>query len=88
MKTYLSSLLSAIPLMIFLQLSPLSSLLNLVFSCVIYIYTLLTIAPLTKTITREDLVNLRAILKTVSILNPVINPILKYEEMILKLVDG
>ena len=51
----------------------------------IYLYTFLSLAPLTGTITKEDLENLRIILSNVAFLHNFTNPILKYEEMILKL---
>lgn len=85
LKIYLTSFTSAIPLFIFLQLSHFNGFLNLLFSCVLYLFTFLTIVPLTKTITEADLADLRTIIKRIRILRFLIEPVFRYEEKILNL---
>ncbi len=86
LKIYLTSFTSAIPTIIFLQLSPFNGFLNLLFSCTLYLFTFLTIVPLTKTITEADLADLRVIINRIHILHSLTEPVFKYEEKILKLV--
>ena len=86
LKIYLTSFTSAIPTLIFLQLSPFNGFLNLLFSCALYLFTFLTIVPLTKTLTEADLADLRGIMKRIRILRSLTEPVFKYEERIIKLV--
>jgi O-antigen/teichoic acid export membrane protein len=86
LKIYLTSFTSAIPTLIFLQLSPFNGFLNLLFSCALYLFTFLTIVPLTKTLTEADLADLRVIMKRIHILRSLTEPVFKYEERIIKLV--
>ena len=85
LRICLASLLSAIPLLIFLQLSPLSSLFNLAIGATIFLLTFLTIVPLTKAITREDLTNLQTILKNMKAIRSLAKIVIDYEEAILNL---
>lgn len=84
-KIYLTSFTSAIPLFIFIQLSPLTVFLNLLLSCVLYMFTFLTIVPLTKTLTEADLTDLRMITKRIRIIGFFTEPVFRYEEKILNL---
>ena len=58
LKIYLTSFTSAIPLFVFLQFSPFNGFLNLLFSCALYLFTFLTMVPLTRAITEADLADL------------------------------
>ncbi len=85
LKIYLTSFTSAIPTFIFLQFSPFNGFLNLLFSCTLYLFTFLTIVPLTKTLTEADLADLRVIMSRIRILRSLTEPVFKYEEKILNL---
>ena len=88
LKIYLAALLSAMPLLIFLQLSPLGGLLNLLLGGTLYLATFLTIAPITKAVTKEDLINLRTILNRITFLHFLTELVFNYEEAIFNLIKS
>lgn len=79
LKIYLASFLSAIPMLIFLNYSPLNSLPNLVIGGSLFLFTYLTLAPVTSAITHSDLENLHSILSKIKILRQLLKPLLTYE---------
>jgi len=83
LKIGLVSLMSNIPTLLLLQFSPLSVWINLVISGIIYLCTLLTTIPLTKTVSRGDLLNFKRILDNLQVPPTITHLILKYEEMLL-----
>jgi O-antigen/teichoic acid export membrane protein len=88
LKIYLAALLSTIPLLIFLQLSPLMGLLNLLLGGAFYLATFLTIAPITTVVIKEDLINLRTILNHITLLHFLTELVFNYKEAILNLIKS
>jgi len=82
-RIYLSSLLSTIPLLAFLHISPFNSLPNLIIGGSLFLLTYLTLTPLTGAITHTDLENLNLILNRIKIVWPLIRPVLTYEAKLL-----
>jgi O-antigen/teichoic acid export membrane protein len=79
LKIYTAAFLSALPTLLFLQLSPLQNLPNLIIGGGLYLLTYLTLTPLTGAITRSDIQNLTTILQKIKTLWPIIKPILTYQ---------
>ncbi|MFQ6081226.1 MAG: flippase [Candidatus Bathyarchaeia archaeon] len=82
-RIYLSSFLSAIPLLAFLHISPLHGLPNVLTSGSLFLLTYLTLIPLTGAITHTDLESLKLILSRIKTLWPLIRPVLTYEAKLL-----
>jgi O-antigen/teichoic acid export membrane protein len=82
-RIYLSSFLSAIPLLAFLHVSPLTGLLNVITSGFLFLFVYLTLIPLTGAIAHTDLENLRLILSRIKVVWPLIRPVLTYEAKLL-----
>lgn len=85
LKIYLTSLLSALPILIFLHFSPLSNIPNLIISGFLFLLIYITLTPLTGAITKSDIQNLTSIFKKIRILWPIIKPIIKYETKLLSI---
>jgi len=86
LRIYLTSFLSATPTLIFLQLSPLNNLPNLIIGASLFLLTYLTLTPITGAITTPDLENLKPILSKIKILWPLLKPLLSYEAKILSVL--
>ncbi len=85
LRIYLTSFLSAIPTLLFLHLSSLNSLINLIIGGSLFLLTYITITPLTGATTQTDIKNLTTILNKIKILWPIIKPILTYQTILLKI---
>jgi O-antigen/teichoic acid export membrane protein len=86
-KIFLTTLLSAIPILIFLQTSPFEGTLKLVVNGIIFFWVYLTIVPVFKIISREEMLNLKTYLKNIKLLQILTKPIMIYEETILKIME-
>jgi len=83
LRIYFASLLSAIPVLALLHISPFNSLPNLMIGGSLFLLTYLTLTPLTGAITHTDLENLNLILSRIKIVWPLIRPVLTYEAKLL-----
>jgi len=79
LRIYLASLLSAIPTLIFLHLSPLNNLHNLIIGGSLFLFTYLTATPLLRAIGTGDIENLKLIFSRLKLVRLLLNPILVYE---------
>jgi len=84
-RIYLSSFLSAIPVLAFLYVSPFNGLPNVLISGSLFLLTYLTLTPLIGAITHTDLESLKPILSRIKILWPIIRPVLAYQDKLLNL---
>ena len=84
-RIYISSFLSTLPLLVFLHVSPLNGLPNVIASGSLFLLIYLTLTPLIGAITHADLENLKLILSRIKIVWPLIRPVLAYEAKLLKL---
>ncbi|MEM0471729.1 MAG: flippase [Sulfolobales archaeon] len=85
LRIYLASAVSAIPLTLFIHLSPLHSIPNIALGSLVFFITYLTILPLINGIQTQDLEILKLLFSKIKILWPLIKPILLYEYKILNL---
>jgi O-antigen/teichoic acid export membrane protein len=77
------SFFSVIPPLIFFRFSFFPDLINLLLGGVLYLFTLLTLIPLTKTLSTEDIQNLRGMLKNLRSLRFIYVPLFKYVDALL-----
>jgi len=78
LKIYLASILSAAPILLFLQLSPFQGLANVIFGGCLFLLAYLTASPLLGAVRMSDIENLKLILGRLKIAR-LLNPILAYE---------
>jgi O-antigen/teichoic acid export membrane protein len=78
-KIYLSSVLSAVPTLLYLQLSPFQNLLNIILSGSLYLATYLTLAPLVGAINAQDIENLKLLFGNIKMVWPFLKLVLNYE---------
>jgi len=86
LKIYLASFLSAIPTLLFLQLSPLNNLSNLIMGGSLFLLTYLTLTPITGAIHQPDLDNFKLMFSNLKILWPLLKPVLAYEAKLLSIL--
>ena len=84
LKIYIASSLSALPLLLFLHLSPFGSLLNLAFGVALFLFTYLTLAPVLRVVQTHDIKNLRLMFGELKFVQTILKPVLDYE---VKLID-
>jgi len=84
LKIYIASSLSALPVLLFLHLSPFGSLLNLAFGVALFLFTYLTLAPVLRAVQAHDIKNLRLMFGELKFVQTILKPVLDYE---VKLVD-
>jgi len=82
-KIYLISILSSLPPIVLLQLSPLPGLFNVTAGALLYLFIYATLAPLTKIVNHSELQTAVHIFQKTKPLALVITPLLKYQEKIL-----
>ena len=90
---YLSSLLSALPSILFLHFisfgsSFFNSLLNLAIGAIIYLIVYLTLLPALKAIDEHDIENLKQIFRKIKILWPIIRLLIDYETKLLRVTKS
>ncbi|MBC7129802.1 polysaccharide biosynthesis C-terminal domain-containing protein, partial [Candidatus Bathyarchaeota archaeon] len=83
-RIYLASALSTLPTLAFLNLSTLPNLPNLIIGATLCLFTYLTLTPILKAISPQDLQNLKQIFERIKIIWPIAKPILNYEQKILQ----
>jgi len=83
LRIYLASAISVVPTLFLISAMNLPSLLNIAIGGFTYLASYLTFAPLTGAIKRTDLENLSKILGKIKIVNPIIKPIIIYENRLL-----
>ena len=83
LRIYLASAISIIPTLLLLSALNLPSLLNIAVGGFTYLASYLTFAPLTGAIKRPDVENLSQILHKIKIVNPIIKPVIIYENLLL-----
>lgn len=79
-KIYLASITSAIIPLIILQISPMPKPLNFTIGATMYVFTYITLIPITKIINRAELETIQQILQKIKLLKTTIHPIIKYQE--------
>jgi len=82
-KIYLISILSSLPPIVLLQLSPMPSLLNVTAGALLYLFTYVTLTPLAKIVSHSELQTAFYIFQRIKPLALVTTPLLKYQEKIL-----
>jgi len=85
LRIYLTSGISIVPTLLLLSVVNLPSLLNIAIGVLTYLASYLTFSPLTGAIKRTDVENLSQILGKIKIVNPIIKPIMIYENRLLSL---
>ena len=83
-KIYVASLVSALPALTFLYASPLSRMINVATGAILYILTYITIIPILKAITLNELERLALVLRGIRPLNWILKPLLSFERRILE----
>ncbi|MEM3826432.1 MAG: flippase [Nitrososphaeria archaeon] len=85
-KIYLSSFIAVVPLILFSDILSFPYwVLNLLIRGVAYFMVYLTLLPLSKTITLYDLENIDALIKRHKLFKIIMDPIIRYEKMLLKI---
>jgi len=84
-KIYLISAVSSVPSILLLYLAPLPKLLNIMIGGLLYLFIYATLTPITKIITPSELQSASRIVQKVRLLSFIANPLLKYEEEILRI---
>jgi len=87
LRIYLASAISIIPTLLLLSAVNMPSLLNIAVGGFTYLASYLTFAPLTGAIRRPDVENLSQILGKIKIVNPIIKPIIIYENRLLSALN-
>jgi len=85
LSIYLASFASAIPVFALLHILPFNNLLNLAINGTMFLFTYLTILPLTGAIHQPDLENLILIFGNLKIVWPLLKPVLAYEAKLLSI---
>jgi O-antigen/teichoic acid export membrane protein len=83
-KIYVASLVSALPALTFLYASPLPRMINVAAGAILYVLTYITIIPMLKAITLNELERLALVLRGTKPLNLVLKPLLRFEAEILE----
>lgn len=86
LKIYISSILSALPTLVFLQFSNLTNILNLLIASAIFLITYFTLTPILKSVNQSDLQNLKQIFEKIRVLWPIIKLAIDYEGKILAII--
>ena len=87
LRIYLASAISIIPTLLLLSTVNLPSLFNIAIGGFTYLASYLTFAPLTGAVKRNDLENLSEILGKIKIVNPIVKPIITYENRMLSALN-
>ncbi len=82
-KIYSISILSSLPPLILLQLSPLLDLFNITAGALLYLFTYVTLTPIAKVIDHSELQTAAGVLQKIKPLAPIISPVLRYQNKIL-----
>ena len=85
LKVYLCSMVSTVPAYVFLRLTVLPNLINIAIGGLLYIFTYITLIPLTKAITATELKAIALGVQKIKILAYATKPLIKYQQKILKI---
>ena len=88
LRIYLASAISILPTLLLLSAVNLPSLLNIAIGGFTYLASYLTFAPLIGAVKRSDIDNLSQILSKIKIVNPIVKPIIIYENRILTALES
>jgi len=86
-KIYVSSILTMIPLIIFLKLSPFQSFINLLISSVIFFGSYLTLLPVIGAVNKSDVETLQSIFRKNTTLTLILKPLFRFETMVINRFD-
>ncbi|MEM2510839.1 MAG: oligosaccharide flippase family protein [Candidatus Methanomethylicia archaeon] len=84
---YFATLLAVAPIIPIALYSSMPSIVNLTLAAILYLVAYLTVIPLLKVLTREDLENLTRIFSKVVVIQPIVKIISSYESKIMELID-
>lgn len=84
-RIYLSSAISTVPTLLFLQLSPFQNLANVIVGGSLYFFTYLTVAPLLGAVRTQDVENLKTIFSRIKRVWPVLKLVLIYVAKVLSM---
>jgi len=87
LKIYLASAISAVPTLLFIHLSPLNTLPNLIIGGSVFLLTYLTLTPIIGAITHTDLQNLNFIFSKIKFVWSILKLLLRYENKVLLTVS-
>jgi O-antigen/teichoic acid export membrane protein len=85
LRIYINSALSTFPLLLMLNLTHLPKILNIIFGGLLYLFTYVTLTPLTKTVTAYELEATANITQKIQPLAVILKPILNYEQKLLQI---
>jgi len=87
-KIYIASFISAIPTVAMLRLICLPVLIRLISGLSLYLVIYITVAPILHIVTKTETKNITGIAQKVPLMKIVMNPLLKYQQKILKLSEN
>jgi len=82
-KIYLIAIASTVPSLLLLQISPLSSLANVIIGGMLYLAIYVTLTPIAGVVNNSELKTLAEIAQKIKFLAPIIKPLISYQEKIL-----
>jgi O-antigen/teichoic acid export membrane protein len=85
LKIYLNSAISSIPPLLILNLTQLPKILNVALGGLLYLFTYLTLTPLTKTVTLPELKQTITITQKIPSLETIAKPIITYQQRLLQI---
>jgi O-antigen/teichoic acid export membrane protein len=87
LRICLNSALSAVPVLVTVYILHFNPAINLILNGAIFLFSYLTLLPLTKTVNQSDIDNIRLMFGKVKIMGPFIKPILRYETKLLSIIE-
>ncbi len=87
LRICLNSALSAVPVLVTVSIVHFNPAINLVLNGAMFLFSYLTLLPLTKTVNQSDIGNIRLLFRKVKIMGPFIEPILRYETKLLSIIE-